>query len=145
MRPPSRIFIESTQPEPSDPSRFAAGTRQSSITSVQVSEARMPSLFSFLPTRMPGLSSSTMKAEIPLLPLDRSVTAMSTATRPTEAFVMKFFEPFRTQVSPSRTAVVRVPLESDPASDSVSPQAASHSPDASFGTYFCRCASVPNW
>ena len=86
-----------------------------------------------------------MKAEMPLLPLDRSVTAMSTATRPTEALVMKFFEPFRTQVSPSRTAVVRVPLESDPASDSVSPHAASHSPDASFGMYFCRCASVPNW
>ena len=107
----------------------SAGTRQSSITSVQVSDARIPSLFSFLPTRMPGLSSSTTKAEIPWRPRVRSVTAMRTATSPTEALVMKFFEPFRTQESPSRTAVVFVPPESEPASASVRPQAASHSPD----------------
>ena len=75
----------------------------------------------------------------------RSVTAISTASAPTEAFVMKFFEPFSTQSSPSRTAVVFVPLESDPASASVRPQAASHSPEASFGMYRRRCASVPNW
>ena len=54
-----------------------AGIRQSSMTSVHVSEARIPSLFSFLPTRMPGLSRSTMKAEIPWLPGLRSVTAIS--------------------------------------------------------------------
>ena len=62
-----------------------------------------------------------------------SVTAINTATFPTEAFVMKFFEPFRTQLPFSRTAVVRVPPESEPASASVRPQAASHSPAASFG------------
>ena len=115
------------------------------MTSVHVSEARMPSLFSFLPTRMPGLSSSTMNAEMPRLLFARSVTAMRTATPPTDAFVMKFFEPFRTQSPPSRTAVVRVPLESEPASASVSPHAASHSPEVSRGMYFCFCASLPNW
>ena len=52
------------------------------------------------------MSSSTTKAEMPSWPAARSVTAIRTATPPTEAFVMKFFEPFRTQSSPSRTAVV---------------------------------------
>ena len=93
----------------------------------------MPSLFSFLPTRMPGLSSSTMKEEIPSCPFDGSVTAIRTATPPTEAFVMKFLEPFKTQPPASRRAVDRVPPESDPASASVRPQAASHSPEVSRG------------
>ena len=38
-----------------------------------------------------------------------------------------------------------MPPESDPASASVRPQAASHSPDASRGMYLRRCAGVPNW
>src|SRR5204862_529806 len=46
-----------------------------------------------------------MKAEIPPWPREGSVTAINTATFPTEAFVMKFFEPFRTQLPFSRTAV----------------------------------------
>ena len=79
------------------------------MTRVHVSDARIPSLFSFLPTRMPGLSSSTMKAEMPRFPLARSVTAIRMATAPTDAFVMKFFEPFSTHWLPSRTAVVFVP------------------------------------
>src|SRR5262252_5168886 len=135
MRPPSKIFIELYQPSPSPPTRLSAATRQSSITSVQVSEARIPSLFSFLPTRMPGLESSTRNDEIPRRFAARSVTAMRTATPATDAFVMKFLEPFRTQPSPSRTAVVFVPPESEPASASVSPHAASHSPDVRRGRY----------
>ena len=46
---------------------------------------------------------------------------------------MKFFEPFRTQPAPSRAAVDFVPPESEPASASVRPQAASHLPDVSLG------------
>ena len=75
----------------------------------------------------------------------RSVTAIRMASAPTDAFVMKFLEPFSTHSLPSRTAVVFVPLESDPASASVRPHAASHSPEVSFGMYFRRWASVPNW
>ena len=85
-----------------------------------------------------------MKEEIPWRPAERLVTAMRTATCATEAFVVKFFDPFNTQESPSATAVERVPPESEPASASVSPQAASHSPVASFETYFRLCSSVPN-
>src|SRR6266508_718906 len=133
IRPASRIFIEFVNPSPSVPRRFSSGIQQSSITSVQVSDARMPSLFSFLPTRMPGLSSSTMKEEIPPCPLAGSVTAIRTATPPTDALVMKFFEPFKTQPARSRTAVDLVPPESEPASASVRPHAASQSPEVSRG------------
>ena len=59
---------------------------------------------------------------------------------------MKFFEPFRDPgVAVARRPSSSVPPESDPASASVRPQAPSHSPRASFGTYLRRCSSVPNW
>ena len=47
------------------------------------------------------------------------------------AFVMKIFEPFTTQLPSRSSARVRVAPASDPASGSVSPNAASRSPDAS--------------
>ena len=47
---------------------------------------------------------------------------MTTAVSATPPLVMKVFEPFRTQWSPSRTAVVVVPPASEPALFSVSPQ-----------------------
>ena len=44
-----------SMPSPSSPSRFAAGTSQSSKTSSAVVEARMPSLsLSFWPSEKPG-------------------------------------------------------------------------------------------
>ena len=49
MRPPSRIFRLLMKPSPSGPRRFSAGTRQSEKITSEVSLARMPSLFSFLP------------------------------------------------------------------------------------------------
>jgi hypothetical protein len=45
-----------------------------------VALARMPSLFSFLPTRNPGVSFSMIKAEIPCCEADRSVTNIATQT-----------------------------------------------------------------
>ncbi len=45
---------------------------------------------------------------------------------------------------PSRTARVASPAASDPEPGSVSAHAPSHSPVASFGRYFCFCASFPN-
>ena len=101
----------------------------------------MPSLFSFLPAWMPFWWRSTTNAEMPRRPAVLSVTAMSTATSPTEPCVMKFFEPFRTHVSPSRTAVVFVPPLSLPASGSVRPHAPRSLPCASGVTHFLFCAS----
>ena len=49
---------------------------QFSMISSQVVEPRMPIFFSFLPMEKPGKSRSTMKAEMPLVPLDLSVIAM---------------------------------------------------------------------
>ncbi len=55
-------------PMPSRPSRFSFGMRQSWKMSSRVAEARMPILFSFLPNVNPGVSFSTMNAEIPRMP-----------------------------------------------------------------------------
>jgi hypothetical protein len=79
-----------------------------------VSEARQPILSSFLPARTPSMKSSssewpipsrfarsrsvvglvTMKEVIPLVPFSRSVTAVTTKTSPTPAWVMKILLPF---------------------------------------------------
>ena len=88
----------------------------------------MPSLFSFFPTLKPGVPFSRINAEIPCEDAARSVTAMATQTSATCALVVKVFPPFSTQQSPSRTACVRVPPASDPASGSVSDQQPIHSP-----------------
>ena len=49
-------------PPPSAPSRFAAGTRQSSKISSDIVEPRMPSLSMWLLVEKPGQSRSTTKA-----------------------------------------------------------------------------------
>ena len=68
------------KPSPSGPSRFSAGTRQSVKITSDVSLARMPSLFSFLPGSNPGIPFSRMNALIPCESLDLSVTAIATQT-----------------------------------------------------------------
>ncbi len=80
MRPPSSTFIASTNPSPRLPTMFAAGTRQSEKTTEAVSDARIPSLFSFLSGPKPGMPFSKMNAVMPLLPFSRSVTATATQT-----------------------------------------------------------------
>ena len=104
------------KPSPSVPSRFSTGTSTLSNNSSRVSDARQPSLSSFLPERNPGIatmesscptpstrhaSMSTlffvrMNDEMPLVPMDGSVTAVTTNTSPTPACVMKRFDPLRT-------------------------------------------------
>ena len=71
---------------------------------------------------------STMKAEMPLLPLLLSVTAITTMVSADWPCVMNALLPFSTQPSPSRTAVVRIAAASLPEPGSVSPHAASFSP-----------------
>jgi hypothetical protein len=87
---------------------------------------------------------SITKAEIPFFPLLRSVTAMATRMSPDLPCVMKIFDPFSTQASPSRTAVVRMAAASLPDPGSVRPHAASFSPVASGVRYWRRCSSLPN-
>jgi hypothetical protein len=53
------------KPAFSEPIRFSAGTRTPSKIGWPVGEPRIPILCSSLPTEKPGLSASTMKAEIP--------------------------------------------------------------------------------
>ena len=64
MRPPSRICRACLKPSPSLPSSRSSETKQFSITTSAVSEARMPSLFSFLPGRNPSIPLSSTKAEM---------------------------------------------------------------------------------
>jgi hypothetical protein len=98
-----------------------------------VSLARIPSLFSFFPADMPAVSRSITNAEMPRCPLARSVIAIATTMPPIRPWVMKLFDPFRTQPSPSRTAVVRIAAASLPAPASVSPHAPITSPCVSRG------------
>ena len=76
--------------------------RQSSMITSEVSEARSPILFSFLPGRNPGVPCSTTNAEIPCLPCPcrsprRRRHVADGAVR------VKVFEPLSTQSSPSST------------------------------------------
>ena len=96
-----------------------------------MSLARIPSLSSFLPADNPGVSRSTMKAEMPLERAARSVTAITTRVSPMRPCVMNVFDPFSTQHAPARVAVVRMPVASLPDVDSVSAHAPSFSPRAS--------------
>ena len=53
------------KPSPSSPSRFSAGTRQSTKKISPVVEPLIPIFGSILPTSNPGALASTTKAEIP--------------------------------------------------------------------------------
>ena len=62
-------------PRPTSLSTFSSGTSQSSNTSSQVSEPRMPSLSSFCAVENPFMPFSMMKAVMPRGPALRSVLA----------------------------------------------------------------------
>ena len=72
-----------------------------------------------------------MKAETPLRPAARSVTAITTMTSQMRPCVMKVLDPLSAQPPAARVAVVRMLAASLPEVDSVSPQAPSFSPRAS--------------
>ena len=121
IRPPSRVFMKVAKPSPAGPSRCDRGMRASWKTRLAQSEPRMPSLVSPGSRVKPSMSRGTTKAEIPLDPRERSVTAVTMKTPAWFAFVMKHFRPLRMYSSPSSSAVVAVPPESEPAPGSVSP------------------------
>src|SRR5881398_3793206 len=75
----SRMRIAILKPSPSSPSRFPAGTRQSSNVSSPVVEPRMPIFGSSRATSNPGASASTTNAEMPAWPASASVLAKTDA------------------------------------------------------------------
>ena len=87
------------------------------------------------------MPAGTRKAEISSGPV-LAVTVTSEVISVPE-LVMKALVPLITHSSPSSTALVRVPPASDPASGSVSPNAASARPAARSGSHCRFCSSVP--
>ena len=76
-------------------------------------------------------------------PAAGSVRANTSTLSAWKPFVMKVFEPFSTQSSPSRTAFVRMPCRSLPASGSVMPIAPIEVPAAIGGSHCSSCSGVP--
>ena len=96
------------------------------------------------PTMKPGVLVSTMKAEIPFLPADLSVTAKTIATSAFAPLVMNCLTPFSRYASPRRSARVAIALASEPDCGSVRQKHPSRSPPASCGRWRDFCASDPN-
>ena len=130
------------KPSPSSPNNASSGTKQSSKIISAVSEALIPSLFSFFPPLKPGVPRSTMKAEIPRLSNNSPVRASTTATSPDIPCVIQFLAPLITQPPSTFFATVFIRKASLPVFGSVSPQAPRNSPVASFGRYFFFCSSL---
>jgi hypothetical protein len=87
----------------------------------------------------PGVSVGTTKPRMP-----SSVRAHTTATSATLPLVIHILEPSSTQSSPSRLALVRMPLGLEPKSASVRPKQPIASPAAMRGSHSCFCSSEPN-
>jgi hypothetical protein len=72
----SSPFISTRTPSLTSPTMFSAGISQSSNTSSQVFEPRMPSLSSFCAVLKPFMPFSTMKAVMQRLPAVRGAVRM---------------------------------------------------------------------
>ena len=106
----------------------------------------MPIFVSFLPWRRPGVPFGTTNEAWPRWPSSGSTVATTTLTSAIPPLVMKTFVPFRTHSSPSRFAVVRRLLTSEPACGSVTAYAPSFrsSPmPRHSGTHWAICSGVP--
>jgi hypothetical protein len=79
------------------PSRFSFGTRAFVNTISRVSEAWMPSFFSFLLLVTPAPFASTMNAEIPRGPSERSLAAYTTSVSAGPALVTNSLVPLSTK------------------------------------------------
>ncbi len=145
-RPPSSAVMATLKPPPGSPSRFSAGTSQSSNDSDTVFDERMPILSSSRPTLNPGRSGVITSVDSPRVPGPSPVRAnrMITLAKPPE--VIHIFSPFTTKRSPRRSARVFMAPGSEPAPASLSAnEPAMASPDVIIGMYFSRCAGVPNF
>ena len=106
-----------------------------------MSDARHPSLCSGAEISYPGVPFGTTMFEISPSPVSAVIVTHAVISVP--AFVMNIFEPSTIQEPSRSSARVRVAPASDPAFASVSPNAASASPDARRGSHSCFWASLP--
>ncbi|MNQ49993.1 hypothetical protein D3C85_639180 [compost metagenome] len=143
MRPPSRLDRAMLRPLPRSPSRFAAGMRQLSRVTAQVSEARRPILCSLRSTVKPGVSVGTRKADRPFLPSSASVTAKTMASLARLPLLTNCLAPLSTQCSPCSSARVRRLCASEPACGSVRQKQPIARPAARSGSQVSFCAWLP--
>ena len=118
---------------------LSAGTRTSSRTSSEVTDARSESFLWISGAVKPGIPFSTMKPRISPSVVRAQTIAMSAI----EPFVIHILVPFRIQSLPSRRACVRIVPGSDPASGSVSPKQPITSPVCIRGSHCSFCSSEP--
>ena len=138
----TRFSIIEMKPWPSSPMRSASGTRTSWKNSSAVSDSVWPTLSSLRPRVNPSIPVSTPNRVIPRAFLDGSVRAATITRSALYPLVMKVFEPFRIQSSPSRTAVVLSAARSEPPLGSVIAIAQTSSPVQNRGSQRAFCSSV---
>ena len=132
------------QPPLSGPSRFSTGTSTSSRktsqnVSSEIDAIRMGSI------RTPGECRSRMRQEMPrCFGASGSVRAYRVHQRDSWAWVVQILWPLTRNTSPSRSARVRRPAKSDPASGSDMPSAHHSSPRSSGTSRRSIWAGVPN-
>ena len=108
-----------------------------------VLDARMPSLFSFLPTEKPGNSRSTTNAVMPLYPFETSTLAKTMNAPASAPFVIQNFRPVSSQPSPVHSARVASANASLPLPGSDRANAPSTSA-VRRGKYRRCCSSLPH-
>ena len=148
VRPVLRTSTAIRNPWPRSPITRSTGTRTFSSWIGTVDDPFRPSFFSSGPGTTPPRSFVTAKAVMPRCAsaapsaTSRAKTVKKPANPPLE---IQCFVPFRTKTpaASSSTAVVRIDAASEPASGSVSANAAIISPDASAGSHRFFCSSLP--
>ena len=118
---------------------LSAGTRTSSSTSSDVTEARSDIFLWISGAENPGVPFSTMKPRIS----SSSVRAQTIAMSAIVPFVIHILAPLRIQSDPSRRACVRIVPGSEPASGSVRPKQPITSPVCIRGSHCSFCSSEP--
>ena len=129
------------------PTRWSSGTQTSSKKSSRVSRPCQPMPRIFGPMVKPGVSFSTTKvANLDGSPSSDGVRASSVTPNDMSvpALEMNVFRPLISQPPSRRSARVRMPRASEPASGSVRPNAPSARPSASGRSQRSRCSSLPN-
>src|ERR1022692_2612509 len=117
--------------------------RQSSKNNSEVSEQRLPTFFSFLPTEKPGVRVGNRTRETPRRP-GSPVRTASTMKSAREPLVIQSFCPEMTNSSPSARAVVRRAATSEPPPGSLMPSAPIHSPAMAGRMKTSLCSAVPS-
>src|SRR3954463_1279320 len=140
----SRPDISTRVPWPGSPSRCASGMKQSSKTSSDVPEPRIPSLSRCCALRKPSIPRSTTNAVIGHGSVASSVRMYTTTTSASGPFVIHIFVPFASQPPSARRAAHRIePRTSEPAPTSLIARAPRWSPDSRPGNHRVRCSAVP--